>query len=1025
MNNGSGSTTGVMPQRCEFLAALDNFKATAGLTNTEKTDFQMTSLEELKNCIQTIQRDQEKKKGLMYMKRLDPFLHSMEQYGKVIDVFVNSSDLLGFIWGPLKFILIVAKTFSDALNSVLDAYQDIGEQIPLLEGYQQFLVSNTHMKTVLSMIFQDILEFHREAIKHFKQRLWKQLFQATWRGFTDKINYLKKNLERHRHLIESHATIVIFEEVQLTRESARRSLEQHLEIEHDRRRQRVMEWLSPFSVEDLQDQHRTIRSVCGDTGRWLLNDPRFQKWYNPVQCQTPSLWIYGKPGAGKTILASVIVDEVRGIDQASIAFFYCKYGDPLRNTFMSVAKSLLAQLLVQNSHLLQLLYEKSSMSGEIVLTSKTIAKELLRIALNSCAKTYIILDGLDECDQGNRKEITLWFRSLVDGIPSNEMGAIRCVFVSQDDGSSRKDLGPVPSIEITRSDNKVDVAAFAKFWHRRIEDKFGTIENKNIANLIQAKAQGMFLFAKLLAEYLYGQSSQERLREELEPSKLPVKLDDAYSRILQRIREKRPSNAIEDIWKILGWIVCAPRPLRWREIQAAVCLDLDNQDVNDNRRLRGSPKDLFEALVEVQANDTVELIHNSAREYLIRSDIVAPGRTHLTMALTSVGFLAFPELEVARKKEESEADILEGRLAFLDYASACWVIHLHESLPRKSNALENLVLLIETLEVFIERHWSSNARSITISKTTHKSLEALNKSEAYDRIAQAVGWSNKQLSRSGREPSEDHALDLFHVILQLRTILEEFHRKLAQHEKTKLQQYYGTKWFKCPRVNCFFYHEGFTTIGERNDHVAKHERPFMCIVSGCHVTTFGCVTENALKTHLFDFHGIDFLDDTEFSEPEKQSSSMSRSEGTYKCHICSKKFTRQFNLRSHFRTHSDEKPFTCSVCDAQFTRRSDCVRHERGHGEKKFICSGALEDGSSWGCGAAFGRADKRAAHLRSKIGQKCIRPLLIQEQHNNRDPADALLTGDGLPTFGEFLRLCGLNKPTVEETSKKPGEKN
>lgn len=94
----STNATSITPQRCEFLAVLDNFKMTARLTKTEEAEFQMTSLEGLQDCIRAIQQDQEKKKRMMYMKRLDPFLQTMEQYGKVIDVFVNSSELLAFIW---------------------------------------------------------------------------------------------------------------------------------------------------------------------------------------------------------------------------------------------------------------------------------------------------------------------------------------------------------------------------------------------------------------------------------------------------------------------------------------------------------------------------------------------------------------------------------------------------------------------------------------------------------------------------------------------------------------------------------------------------------------------------------------------------------------------------------------------------------------------------------------------------------------------------------------------------------------
>ncbi|KAI1410433.1 hypothetical protein F5Y13DRAFT_167760 [Hypoxylon sp. FL1857] len=1000
----------------------------------------MTSLEELQACIRTIQQEQEQKRRMMYMKRLDPFLQTMEQYGKVLDVFVNTSEIVAFIWGPMKFILLIAKTFSDAFHSILDAYQTIGEQIPLLKGYEQSFSSNAHMKHVLVLIYQDILEFHKEAIKHFKQRLWRQLFQATWRGFTIKIQHLKDNLKRHKDLIESHATIVQYEEIQKIRESAKREFEAHLRAETDRRRLRVIQWLSPFNVGSLQEQYRETRSICDNPGRWMIDSSRFQKWFNPNRCPWPLLWINGIPGAGKTILSSVIVDEVRSISQVSTAVFYCKYGDPSRNTFISVARSLLSQLLVQNNHLLQLLYEKASMSGEIELTSKTTAEELLRTALNNCGTTYIIIDGIDECNRENRKEISTFFQSVVDELPPGDIGAIRCLFVSQDDGIARKDLGMVPSIKITSSDNKNDLQSFANVWHKRIEDRFGRLPgNINIANIILARAQGMFLFARLLAEYLFSQSSRENLLYELDPSKLPVKLDDAYSRILHRITENKPLDLAQEIWMVLGWIVCAPRPLRWREIQGAVSLDIENQEINHERRFLDSPKDLFASLIEVQLNDAVELIHGTARDYLIRSEIVAPIKTHFSLAFSTMGFLGFPEVDVNRAKEETHDDILEGRLAFYDYASACWSIHLQAGLPHQDDP-ERLIPLIETLEAFIDLHWSNDAKPLTVSKTTHESLVRLSRSESYNKIAQAVGWSKKQLSKSGQGPSENEALDLRQVTSQLRAVLENLQPSLTQDEKERLQRYYGAKWFKCPRVNCFFYHEGFSTSGERDDHIARHERPFMCIVEGCYMATFGCVTESALKTHLSECHGIDLADDTDFPEPTRSNISSSKREAIYNCYLCPKKFTRQFNLRSHLRTHTNEKPFTCSVCEERFTRRSDCQRHERGHGEKKFKCSGLLEDGTSWGCKLTFGRSDKLASHLRSKTGQQCVRPLIIQELQNGRHPSDEdglftgsldidtdtlLSTSKGLPTFAEFLQLCGLDKSVLEPDGPRESEES
>lgn len=125
---------------------------------------------------------------------------------------------------------------------------------------------------------------------------------------------------------------------------------------------------------------------------------------------------------GKTVLASVVIEEARRLADTTVVFFYCKFGDELRNIFISVARGIVSQILKSqilryrsnkpNAYESLLLYidEKVSGSGETILTSSKLAKELLETAFKSCQKMYIVLDGLDECNREERKEISAWFR---------------------------------------------------------------------------------------------------------------------------------------------------------------------------------------------------------------------------------------------------------------------------------------------------------------------------------------------------------------------------------------------------------------------------------------------------------------------------------------------------------------------------------------------------------------------------------------------------------------------------------------
>ena len=117
------------------------------------------------------------------------------------------------------------------------------------------------------------------------------------------------------------------------------------------------------------------------------------------------------------------------------------------------------------------------------------------------------------------------------------------------------------------------------------------------------------------------------------------------------------------------------------------------------------------------------------------------------------------------------------------------------------------------------------------------------------------------------------------------------------------------------------------------------------------------------------------------SRPPVDKGRVQKHPATFQCTLCPKKFTRAYNLRSHLRTHTDERPFVCTVCGKAFARQHDRKRHEGLHsGEKKFVCRGDLGTGGSWGCGRRFARADALGRHFRSEAGRVCIKPLLDEE---------------------------------------------
>lgn len=88
-----------------FERALAAFRAR--LSPEEDAQFQVTGIDDLRMSILSIQSHQRARKKLVHMKRIASFLEAMEQFGKVIEIFLNATDYLAFVWGPIKLLLLV------------------------------------------------------------------------------------------------------------------------------------------------------------------------------------------------------------------------------------------------------------------------------------------------------------------------------------------------------------------------------------------------------------------------------------------------------------------------------------------------------------------------------------------------------------------------------------------------------------------------------------------------------------------------------------------------------------------------------------------------------------------------------------------------------------------------------------------------------------------------------------------------------------------------------------------------------
>jgi hypothetical protein len=169
----------------------------------------------------------------------------------------------------------------------------------------------------------------------------------------------------------------------------------------DQKTLQILAWLSPLEFPLIQNDLISRRQE--GTGLWLLESDDFQNWLNGDQ---GTLFCPGIPGAGKTMLASIVIDHLlRKFQNESvgIAFVFCSYQNRKEQTPVNLFASLLEQLVQRRSSIpddiIQLYDYHASKRTRPVLD------EVFNPLLSEISKhtqTFIVVDALDECDEGSR-----------------------------------------------------------------------------------------------------------------------------------------------------------------------------------------------------------------------------------------------------------------------------------------------------------------------------------------------------------------------------------------------------------------------------------------------------------------------------------------------------------------------------------------------------------------------------------------------------------------------------------------------
>ncbi|KAJ6543109.1 hypothetical protein B0H19DRAFT_957631, partial [Mycena capillaripes] len=630
--------------------------------------------ESIHASIQIIEQQHSEQPGMRILHRiLGPVVKVLQGYDSILGTLVSVDPMpSAIVWGGLKIIIEGVHRFLNLFETIKQELEMLTAQLNRINEFHNLYGNSDRLQELFCSSFINMLRFWSRVNKECNTPFTTGLLKAATSFSTNKLNLIIKDIKDDADQIEKHVSILEASMGKKERQAAelerlqagshRTAAEKEwdtqaawrdkdegdrqgllilylfyrasLNISVGERYREISTWLSA-RLENLNEgnmriflahQERHLNGTCD----WLLQNPMYIDWRDGRSLAS-ILWVHAPPAAGKSVLSTRVIQVIMDAAKTVVYHFYrFDQTTSASETLRLLASQLFDEYWNQTKRIPQEIYLKTKKS----LCSLENAKELITTLVKLLPETYFIVDGLDEECKGLNSIRWKEAATVLDFLLNIAKGSPSCVWLwcsSQYHPDIHTKLKDHIVLDI-QHEVKQDVTLYLSRDNPELSElEISDLDKDNILRSLQARAEGNFLWARLMIESLKETSSLTEMKN-LVASGLPETLDDYYRRIFDRFEQPLQRSLVG---KVFALVAFARRPLRMRELCEAVGLlqsknprSLNRADMPFGSRLRKLLPPFIETRQDTADPDdcTCTLSHSTVLHFILHNpDVLQNG----------------------------------------------------------------------------------------------------------------------------------------------------------------------------------------------------------------------------------------------------------------------------------------------------------------------------------------------------------------------------------------------------------------